>query len=1572
MLALMIAAATVVAGVAGGVTVSAVAGDTAPCVVEQSRVAELKLTAAQEHADPFNTVQLDALITDPQSVEHRVPGFWAGGREWRVRYASGLVGQHSYRTECSEAGDAGLHGVTGTIGVVPYTGTDPLYRHGPLRVAEDHRHLAHADGTPFFWLGDTWWMGLCHRLHWPEEFQTLTADRVAKGFTVIQIVAGLYPDMPAFDERGANEAGFPWEADYARIRPEYFDAADRRIEHLVESGLTPCVVGAWGYFLPWMGVGRLEQHWRYLIARWGAYPVVWCIAGEANLPWYLAPGFPYDDREQVKGWTEVARYVRQTDPHHRLVSIHPTGLGRLSARGAIDDVSLLDFDMLQTGHGGREVLPPTIETLRWSYAQQPTMPVLDSEVSYEALLDRIPAEIQRLMFWSCLLSGAAGHTYGANGIWQCNREDEPHGASPHGGNYGTIPWNQAMNLPGSTQLGLGKRLLERYPWERLEPHPEWAAFAREALLSLDGCDWVWFPEGSPAQDAPAETRHFRLRFELPEGAAIASATLRASADDAFVAYVNGERVGEHADWHTGKQFDDISRLLRPGPNVLAILAQNRPAPVAQNPAGLIACLEVRTGDGRLLRSVTDGTWRSAKDEVPDWTDPGFDDSAWPAAQVLGRHGDPPWGRIEGRDEFEVPYAAGIPGAVRIIYVPQRQPVTVRELEPAVRHAARWFDPVSGDESDLGVVVPDAQGTWTCFPPAVDQPDWVLVLEATGERAASAGGMTLENDLIAWHIGQVGGRPRSTGFTNQRTGHVFALAGGEELALVLSAATDRVQEPLVRVSDFVVEGTEGGDERALLHLRSPSTGLTATVHYELDGATRRKWAEVTNASDEAKLLLDVELDSFGTAAPTTGGGAGQPLFIADEAFAAVEYPSGENRVEGGHVTLTHFPGRLLQPGDTYTSHAALVSVAEAGQALPHFLSYIQDRSPRRKQALSIYTPFGINNQWGPAPTLDDEETLHVLDVLERWQHQGVRFDYFTLDTGWADPSSDLTGFRPNCYPNGPAQVVSRVRELGMQFGLWFATSWAAESCWDHPPAWEGLAAPQMQYRNGCVAKATYSWPFCFASAPYVQIVRNAVLCHIRENGVRFIKLDGGNYACDNTAHGHLPGRYSTERMYDNLVELAAAARAEAPDVFIMWYWGLRSPFWALYGDSIFESGLHMEGSGTSSTPTLHYRDSVTLAQDQNAQYARTIPPLLKDSLGVWLADTRWGNYMGKERWREALAMDLGRGSLLFPNLWGDLYLLDDEDVQFLAWISKLAREHPHLFLHRRTIAGDPWRGEVYGYAHCRGNRGFLFLSNPHFAARPASVRLDESVGLEAPAGTPLDVVSLFPERARIAREGPRAPTRAASTGGYRAGDTCKVWLRPFETLMLEVRPPTKDDGALPVREGSPNEMRALGAELRLQAGAPDPSLDAPFVDAARFAEQGFAQRPYGFEGRLPDLDGPQPILAVAVRLRQGSSEWRYSPAVAEIVQVRARVGDQNVQLMPVPDARQFGNTQKAGCSWVLYKVRLSREWDREPLRLAVHAWLPAGVEARTEAWVVKRWWREDARPSPDGYYGDAPS
>ena len=487
--------------------------------------------------------------------------------------------------------------------------------------------------------------------------------------------------------------------------------------------------------------------------------------------------------------------------------------------------------------------------------------------------------------------------------------------------------------------------------------------------------------------------------------------------------------------------------------------------------------------------------------------------------------------------------------------------------------------------------------------------------------------------------------------------------------------------------------------------------------------------------------------------------------------------------------------------------------------------------------------------------------------------------------------------------------------------------------------------------------------CVASEPYASLLQNAILHHIRQNGLKFFKLDMGNYYCNSAHHAHLPGKYSTEAMYERLLDIARAARAAEPEIYVMWYWGLRSPFFALHGDSIFETKLFMEGSGTSWFPALYYRDSVTLNLDQSTQFANTIPPINKDSLGVWLSDIRWGNFMGNERWREGLVMDLGRGSLLFPQIWSNIFHLDDHDVEFLASITDFAKKHESLLLGRRRSIGDPWKNEVYGYAYGGGERGLVFLNNVHFTTREAQIRLGPELGFNGPLGTPVELQTRFPDEQRVVREDGTA---------FRIGDIVPLGVRPFEVLLLEVAPASPAARDLPQRLAWSREIEGLGLPLSL---APQPVADGMnirFADAARFEQLGHKPQASAWESVLPSFDDEHALFAIAVRLLRDNAEWHYSPTVVEIVQVVARIGEQKVQLIPVPDARQFGNTQKGGASWVVYKLRLNRKWSGAKLNFAVHSYLPPEVEAKVDAWVVKQWWQESPGPHGDGYYGDSPS
>lgn len=189
--------------------------------VKQNQVAELAFYSTASYADPFNEVTFDVQWTDPSGNSVTVPGFWDGKNCWKVRYSSAKLGVHRYTTVCNQP-DAGLNGQQGQLEVQAYTGDNPLYLHGSICRKDKETFLRHQDGTPFFWLADTWWMGLTTRLAYPDDFETMVKDRVEKGFSVVQIVAGLYPDMLPFDPRGKNEGGFPWDEQFQAHQPCVF------------------------------------------------------------------------------------------------------------------------------------------------------------------------------------------------------------------------------------------------------------------------------------------------------------------------------------------------------------------------------------------------------------------------------------------------------------------------------------------------------------------------------------------------------------------------------------------------------------------------------------------------------------------------------------------------------------------------------------------------------------------------------------------------------------------------------------------------------------------------------------------------------------------------------------------------------------------------------------------------------------------------------------------------------------------------------------------------------------------------------------------------------------------------------------------------------------------------------------------------------------------------------------------------------------------------------------------------------------------------------------------------------
>ncbi len=407
---------------------------------------ELTFHATATYADPFSEVEMTAVFTCEDGTVLTRPAFWDGGDVWRVRVALTRLGAWTYTTACSNKGDTGLHGVSGTIECVEYTGEHAIYKHGFLKVSEDGHYFVHDDGTPFFYLGDTHWL-MPHE-HWNDsnvegiesQFRFMVDMRIAQGFTVYQSEPLSPPRMNFHD--GIDEA------DVAVLR----EAFDVKFRYLAENGLVHA--NAQLFFTPTINDNRFTPE--YLVrltkmwsARYGAYPVLWTVAQESDADFYGGA--------EIRKWMVVAETLYLNDCYKHPLTAHMCNDGRCFAHNTAwgDKYFHSWFGLQAQGMSN-------LKYFRDFYNYKPTQPMVNYETGYEHLWN--PENGAVCAGYRSFLNGVFGYGYGAHGVWNGNYDSNDW--MDYGG---YMRWFEGLNLPGGAKLIAMRQLFESIPWWKLTP-----------------------------------------------------------------------------------------------------------------------------------------------------------------------------------------------------------------------------------------------------------------------------------------------------------------------------------------------------------------------------------------------------------------------------------------------------------------------------------------------------------------------------------------------------------------------------------------------------------------------------------------------------------------------------------------------------------------------------------------------------------------------------------------------------------------------------------------------------------------------------------------------------------------------------------------------------------------------------------------------------------------------------------------------------------------------------------------------------------------------------------------------
>ena len=458
--------------------------------VEQWQVYEFELFSTATYDNAYYDIDVDVTFSGPGGKSLVHPAFWDGSNRWLVRFAPVSIGDWTYSTTCSNPADTGLNGQTGALTCVAYTGNKKIYQRGWPKKIDDERFLFYDDGTPFYWLGDTHWSFAIYE-RWDEsnkdgfdsQFRGMVDTRVSQEFTVYQ--SNLLGNVIIEDDSDAN-GFFIRNTKFQSINIDFFQKnLDLKMAYIAQQGLVNVIGFSWYDFLQKDYVAQMKRFARYIVARYGAYPIIWSIAGEA-------PGYAATDT-MIDRWRQIALETQKDDGFQHLITVHGTNERPLPSYYVGE--SWYSFSLGQMGHGNTSMNVSNYEDF---FKQFPDIPYVEGEAVYDNLLTneypgrrQVDDHLVRLAAYRAIQSGCCGYTYGAQGIWNGLWDSlDAEGIAAY---WGTTDWRTSIDSKTPEQLTYMKHFYESLPWHKLKPR-------RDIFSAYAGMDNILYAPNVTATD----------------------------------------------------------------------------------------------------------------------------------------------------------------------------------------------------------------------------------------------------------------------------------------------------------------------------------------------------------------------------------------------------------------------------------------------------------------------------------------------------------------------------------------------------------------------------------------------------------------------------------------------------------------------------------------------------------------------------------------------------------------------------------------------------------------------------------------------------------------------------------------------------------------------------------------------------------------------------------------------------------------------------------------------------------------------------------------------------------------
>jgi len=473
-------------------------------IIHTFEIKEIVLSAQNDYENPYKEVECWMQLKGP-GFDRRIYGFWDGGSTFKVRVAAIKAGNWSWESGSNQPDDSGLNNKKGSFEAIEWTEEEKQEnpnRRGFIHSSADGHSLQYNDGTPFFFISDTWWASSTWRYpltgkapdpNWkpgPEglSFENVVNYRKKQGYNMVAMIS-CFPNWAAdehpsviVDEKGIGirqsweKFGTPTAKDmhdelgnrpfalynggpmanFDQINPEYFKSLDKKFDYLDSVGFAPFLETvrrdhgpSWKAYFDWPN--SFVRYIQYVVARYGAYNLIF---SPGHLDWFPPIHTLSADEfnEAFVVWYEKYGQLPYGQPVTTLING-----GTHTRIGKGDKVPWLTMHSVGNNprnHGFYPMLEEQFEIGK---------PAANLEPYYTGWPRKIVDEIAeagsdrdnyfgRTQAWGSVLSGGlAGHIYGT-GAYDGSTVGEECGSRVY-------IWD-ALNYPAGEQVGYLRKFIE--------------------------------------------------------------------------------------------------------------------------------------------------------------------------------------------------------------------------------------------------------------------------------------------------------------------------------------------------------------------------------------------------------------------------------------------------------------------------------------------------------------------------------------------------------------------------------------------------------------------------------------------------------------------------------------------------------------------------------------------------------------------------------------------------------------------------------------------------------------------------------------------------------------------------------------------------------------------------------------------------------------------------------------------------------------------------------------------------------------------------------------------------------